>query len=222
MTVLAETKSIRVLLVEDHEVVRTGLRVLMEKEPAFEILDDVGDGESALEAARSQHPDVMLMDISMPKMNGIEATRRITSEMENIKILCLSMHREKRMIGAMLKAGASGYLVKSCAAKELNAAIQVVASGEIYISPSIAGDVVDEYVRGSPERKKSLHIALSSRERQVLQMIAEEHNTKEIAARMTLSEKTVAAHRLKLMDKLNIHTVAGLTHYAIREGLCDL
>ncbi len=219
---ISQTKSIRVLLVEDHEIVRSGLRALMENESAFTILDDVGDGETALKAARTQHPDVIVMDISMPKMNGIEATRRITSEMPDCKVLCLSMHREKRMIGAMLKAGASGYLVKSCAAQELNAAIHVVASGENYISPSVAGDVVDEYVRGKPESKKSLFTSLTNRERQVLQMIAEEHNTKEIASTMDLSEKTVAAHRLKLMDKLNIHTVAGLTHYAIREGLCDL
>lgn len=112
--------------------------------------------------------------------------------------------------------------MKSCAAKELNAALQVVAAGEIYISPSIAGDVVEEYVRGRSEQKTSLYTTLTNRERLVLQMIAEEHNTKEIASRMDLSEKTIAAHRLKLMDKLGVHTVAGLTHYAIREGLCDL
>lgn len=214
-------KKIRVLLADDHDIVREGLKSLLAMEPDVEVVADVSDGRTAVRMARELTPDVVVMDIGMPDLNGIDATRQITQELFPVRVLCLSMHTEKHMIGAVLQAGASGYLVKNCAARELNVAIRTVASGKTYLSPDIAGAVVQEYVRGRAMPKGTVYAELSEREREVLQLIAEGRGTKDIASQLFISEKTVAAHRLAVMEKLHLQSVADLTRYAIREGLVE-
>lgn len=215
------TQSIRVLLADDHEVFCQGLEALISRQPDLEIVATVGTGHSAVQLASELRPDVVVMDISMPGLNGIDATRQITGELSSVRVLCLSMHKELNLITAMLRAGASGYLAKNCAARELLGAIRAVASGQTYISPAIAGELVHEYVRSRPEPEGSAFSQLSHREREVLQLIAEGRNTKEIAAILGLSDKTVAAHRLKLMETLHLYTIADLTRYAIRQRLVE-
>ena len=212
---------IHVLLADDHTIVREGLRSLLERETDIEVVADVEDGRAAVRAVSETRPDVVIMDVSMPDMNGIEATRQITSAAPKTKVICLSMHRERKFVGAMLRAGASGYVLKNDVARELTEAIRRVMSGGTYLSPAIAGDVVRHYVRGRPPEKGAF-ADLSEREREVLQLIAEGLSTKEVAAKLYVSEKTVAAHREHIMAKLNLHTVVDLTRYALREGLSEL
>lgn len=213
--------SIRVLLADDHAIVREGLRSMLEREPGVEIVADVGDGRTAVKTALQVKPDLVIMDISMPDLNGIEATRQITTELKRTKVICLSMHREKKFVGAMLRAGASGYVLKNDVTKELTDAVRKVMSGGLYLSPVMAADVVKEFVRGRPPEKGAF-ADLSEREREVLQLIAEGSSTKDIATRLHLSEKTVAAHREHIMAKLDLHSVVDLTRYALREGIAHL
>jgi DNA-binding NarL/FixJ family response regulator len=214
-------EKVKILLVDDHEVLRDGLAALIDRHTDMEIVAAVGSGSSAVRLAREMRPDVVVMDIGLPDLNGIDATRQITDRESAPRVLCLSVHREQNLIGEMFHAGATGYLVKNCAGRELVDAIRTVASGQTYISPAVAGDVVQEYVRGRPHRGDSVYTTLSDREREVLQLIAEGCNTKDIAVRLGISEKTVAAHRLNLMRTLDIHSIADLTRYAIREGLVE-
>jgi len=214
-------KTIRVLLADDHEVLRDGLIALIERHSDIEVIAAVGSGREAVRLARELRPDVVLMDIGMPDLNGIDATRQITNDLLATRVLCLSIHKEQTLVGAMLRSGASGYLIKNCAGRELVEAIRTVASGKTYISPEIAGDMVQTYVRGRAEESRNVYSDLSEREREVLQLIAQGLNTKEIAERLGISEKTVAAHRLNLMKILKIETVAELTRYAIRQGLVE-
>lgn len=214
-------RAIEILLADDHEVMRDGLRSFIERQPGLEVVAAVGTGRSAVRLAKKMRPDVVLMDIGMPDLNGIDATRQITGTLKGVKVLCLSMHKEQSMVGSMLRAGAAGYIVKSCAGRELVRAVHTVASGQTYISPAIAGDVVQEYVRGRPEPAGSVYAELSEREREILQLIAEGRCAKEIAGDLGISDKTVAAHRLKLMEKLDCRSVADLTRYAIRQGLVE-
>lgn len=214
-------KQIKIMLADDHDVMRDGLASLIAGQADMEVVAAVGTGRSAVRVVTQLHPDVVVMDIGMPDLNGIDATRKIISAGSSARVLCLSMHKDQNTIGSMLRAGASGYLVKNCAARELVDAIRTVASGETYISPAIAGDVVQEYVRARPEPAGSVYAELSEREREVLQLIAEGRNTKEIADDLGISDKTVAAHRLKLMDKLDCHSVADLTRYAVRQRLVE-
>ena len=213
------TKTIRVLLADDHEVMRDGLEALISSQANMEIVGAVGTGRSAVRLAKEMRPDVIVMDIGMPDLNGIDATRKIVNETPHVRVLCLSMHKERGKIEAMFQAGASGYLVKDCAGRELLDAVRTVASGNIYISPGIAGDLVQTFIRGEREPATGIYSDLTVREREVLQGIAEGRNTKEIAADLDISDKTVAAHRLNLMDKLECQSVADLTRYAIRQGL---
>ncbi|MDH3694025.1 MAG: response regulator transcription factor [Gammaproteobacteria bacterium] len=208
----------RVILADDHKIVLDGLRALLEKQPCVEIVDEVQDGLSALESTRKNHPDIVVMDSSMPEMNGIEATRRICSEIENVKVLSLSMHSENRFVLAALEAGASGYLLKDCASEELLLALRTIKSGQVYLSPAITRTALDGYKSIDTQRPTVFSI-LTEREREVLQLLAEGFATKEIAERLDLSLKTIGTHREHLMEKLEIHTIAGLTKYAIREGL---
>lgn len=212
---------IHVLLADDHAIVREGLRSLLEREPDIEVVAEVEDGRAAVNAASKKRPDVVVMDISMPDLNGIEATRQITSASRKTKVICLSMHHERKFVGAMLRAGASGYVLKNDVAREITEAIRRVMSGGTYLSPVVAGDVVRHYVRGRPPEKGAF-ADLSEREREVLQLIAEGLSTKEAAAKLQLSEKTIAAHREHIMDKLNLHSVVDLTRYALREGISEL
>ncbi|MEE8583468.1 MAG: response regulator transcription factor [Acidobacteriota bacterium] len=211
--------SIRILLVDDHEVFLDGLRALLDRQPDMEVVGDAKGGRRAVRLARQTLPQVVVMDASMPGLNGFEATRQIVAEVPEVKVLCLSMHSEERFVLAMLDAGASGYLLKECALEELVRAVRSVAANQVYLSPGIAGIVVEACRAGQHQDRASAFSLLTAREREVLQLIAEGHATKEIAAQLYLSVKTIGTHREHLMDKLKIHSVAGLTKYAIRQEL---
>ncbi|MFH1739737.1 MAG: response regulator transcription factor, partial [bacterium] len=208
----------RILLAEDHEVVREGLRSLLEKEKDLEIVGEAGDGRTAAQLVREKLPKVILMDITMPDLNGIDASAQILSEFPNMKIIILSMHAEQEYIQRALHAGVRGYMLKDGAYQELVNAIRTVLRGDIYLSPGITGIVVGKYL----EKTKTESSAISSltlREREILQLLAEGLTAKEIATRLNLSTKTIEVHRQRIMDKLDIHNVVQLTRYAIREGL---
>jgi two-component system, NarL family, response regulator LiaR len=213
---------LKILLADDHEIVRSGLRSLLEQESDMDVVADVGDGRRAVELAAKLNPDVIVMDISMPGLNGTAATKRILSESPEMKILALSAHTDKRFVSDMLKAGASGYLPKSCAPEELVKAIREIQSGGIYLSPKIAGVVVDGFVKTGSDPDRGAGVHLSDREREVLQMIAEGKSSKEIGVAFHISTRTVDTHRQRLMDKLDLHTIAELTKFAVREGLTEL
>lgn len=207
----------RLLLADDHQLFLEGLRALVEPEPELEVVDQVGDGREALAAATRLRPDLVVMDLAMPGLNGIEATRRITAELAGVRVLALSMHPEARFVEAALDAGAVGYLLKSCVFEELLRAIRTVLTGRTYLSPSIS-DVVVESLRRRP-RPGGAFALLSDREREVLQLLAEGHSTKQVASLLSLSPKTIHSHRERVMEKLGIDNLAGLIRYALREGL---
>ena len=215
-------KKIRVLLAEDHQIVREGLRRLVAGEPDMEVAGEAADGRAALREAERTKPDVVIMDLSMPALNGIEATRQIAGRPGAPRVICLSMHNEQKMVSAMLQAGAAGYLLKSCASRELAEAIRTVASGKTYHSPDVAGQVVDAFVRTRLAPKGSVFGQLTDREREIVQLIAEGPSAKEIAARLSISQKTVLAHRLHVLKKLSLHSDAELTRYALKQGLTEL
>ncbi len=216
-------KAIRVLIADDHNVLREGLRSLLEQQSDIEVICDVGDGRTAIEETRRLTPDVVVMDISMPDLNGIDAARQIVSDLFHAKVLCLSVHRERTLVLAMLEAGASGYLLKTSAGEELIHAVRTVAAGETYLSPPIAGDLVQHHLHHANEGKRNdAYVELTEREREVIQLIAEGHHTKDIAERLYISPKTVLAHRENSMKKLNVSSIAELTRYALREGLSEL
>lgn len=214
--------NIKVLLVDDHKIVREGLRSLLEKEGDIKIVAEADNGRTAAQRATEMLPDVVVMDIAMPEMNGIEATRRITAENPEIRVLALSMHSARRFVSEALSVGAKGYLLKDCAADELVRAIRTVAADKIYLSPDIADQIVKDYVKNLPDSPPAALNMLSTREKEVLQLIAEGRNTKEIAFTLNVSIKTIETHRQQIMKKLNLQSVAGLTRYAIREGLTPL
>ena len=217
---------IRVLLVDDHEIVRSGLKSLLAKEMDIEVVGEAENGREAIKAVESLAPDVVVMDIAMRESNGIDATREIVAKYDRVRIVALSMHSESRYISEMLAAGASGYLLKDCAFDELATAIRAVSEGRTFVSHGAADVVLADYVRRvaiSPrETGTQPGRALSPREREVLQLIGGGLSTKEIAARLGLSAKTVETHRRQIMDKLGIYHIAGLIKYAVREGLASL
>jgi DNA-binding NarL/FixJ family response regulator len=217
------TTKIRVLIADDHQIVRDGLRSLLEKEPDMEVIAAVEDGRTTVRLVEELQPDVVIMDISMPGLNGIEATRKITHDFPNIKIIALSMHDDGRFVTNMLKAGASGYLLKDCAFKELTKAIHVVVrTGKSYLSPDITDVVVSSYVTGTPGSEPLLYTALTPREREVLQLVVEGKTSSQIAAILYVSVKTVETHRTQLMRKLKINNLADLVKYAIKEGITSV
>ncbi len=210
---------VRILLADDHEIMLGGLRSLIEREPGLEVVAEARDGAQAVAMAREVEPDLVLMDVSMPGLNGIEATRRIRSRQPLTRVLCLSSHSDPVMVEAMLEAGASGYQLKDHAVDELVRAIGVVMANETYLSPRVAGGVVQAMLSGSGSAAASKRAQLTEREREVLQLIAEGFSNKQMAERLNVSAKTVGTHREHIMAKLDIHTVAGLTKYAIQLGL---
>ncbi|MFQ5674326.1 MAG: response regulator [bacterium] len=213
---------LKILLADDHKIVRDGLHSLLKKEAGMEVIGEADNGRETVQLAREMEPDIIIMDISMPDLNGVEATRQIISNSPEAKIIALSMHSDKRFVKGILSAGAKGYLLKDSAFEELVDAIHTVVSGKFYLSSGIAGVVVKDYI-GSKSAKNLLNSdLLSAREREVLQLIAEGKSTKEVAATLHVSVKTIETHRQKIMQKLNIHSVAGLTRFAIREGLSSL
>lgn len=212
--------SIRILLADDHELVRAGFRALLDKQPGMEVIGEAKDGREAVAAARDKAPDVVVMDLAMPGMGGIEATRQITADLPGgIKVLCLSMHSDRRWVLPFLEAGGAGYLIKDSALEELEKAIRAVMAGQTYLSSAVAGAVVEAYKTGRSDAPGAAASLLTGREREVLQLVAEGHSNKEIAARLCLSPKTIGTYRERLMQKLDIHTVTGLVKYAIREAL---
>jgi len=214
--------SIRILLADDHKITRQGLRSLLEKQPDMEVVAEAEEGRTAVRLVRELVPNVVIMDVSMPDLNGMEATRQIVGEFPNVKIIALSMHSDSLFVTEMLRSGASGYLLKDCAFEELERAIRTVVADKTYLSPSISGLVVDDYLHRLSKADFSDSEVLTDREREVLQLMAEGKSTKQIALRLHISVKTVETHRRQIMNKLDIHTVAELTKYAIRKGLTSL
>ena len=210
---------IRIVVADDNEALRKSLRDLFGTTDDIEVVAMAADGYQALELARAMNPDLVVMDVSMPDLNGVEATRRISSELPAVKVLCFSMHGDQRFVGAALEAGASGYLLKDYAVEDLVQAIRAVAAGETYLCPPIAGTVVEAYKAARGNADPSAYSLLTAREREVLQLVAEGWTSREIAAKLFVSERTVATHRRHLAEKLGIGSVAGLTKYAIRHGL---
>jgi DNA-binding NarL/FixJ family response regulator len=214
--------SIKILLADDHNLIREGLRALISEEPGMAVIAEAEDGRIAVQLTAKLSPDVVIMDISMPGLNGIDATRQILSKSPAPKIIALSMHMERRMILEMLNAGASGYLLKDCAFGEVIRAIETVMSNCTYLSPRIADIIVKDYVNRVPRTDLSSLTLLSPREREVLQLLAEGSKTRDIAATLHISAKTVDTYRLQIMEKLGIHSIAELTKFAIREGLTSI
>jgi DNA-binding NarL/FixJ family response regulator len=215
-------KPIRILLADDHKILRASLRELLENQPCLEIVAEADQGKKAVQLCLKHSPDIALMDISMPDLNGIEATRQITNRCAKTKVIILSAHSDHHFVTDVFKAGASGYLLKDCDTDDLLSAIRIVASGETYLCPRIATIVRDEYLHVLMGKESAASSILTVREREVLQLIAEGKSAKEIAFSCNLSVKTIEAHRQRIMAKLNIHSVAELTKYAIREGLTSL
>lgn len=212
----------RILLVDDHKMVRDGLRALIEKEPKLSVVGEAADGRTAVLLARELSPQLVVMDLTMPAMNGMIATRQILAANRNVKVLVLSMHADRRFVAETLSAGAAGYLLKDGAFEELVLAIKVVMEGKTYLSPAIAGLVVDDYKKRLGAADPAMAPVLSGRESEVLQLLAEGRSTKEIAASLKISAKTIESHRHQIMSKLGLSSIAELTKYAIREGLTSV
>jgi DNA-binding NarL/FixJ family response regulator len=212
----------KILLCDDHKIFREGLKTLIASDRSLRVVGEAADGNDAVSLAASLHPNLIIMDISMPGLNGIEATRKIIAAHKGLKIIVLSMHSDRRFVSEALRAGAKAYLLKDSAFEELSAAIRSVCAGKTYLDPAVATAVVDDYVGRLSEREKSAFTQLSDREREILQLVAEGRSTKEIATALKLSIKTVDTHRNRIMEKLQIDSVAGLTKYAVREGLTTL
>jgi DNA-binding NarL/FixJ family response regulator len=210
--------TVRVLLADDHTLVRAGLRKLLESIPGMEVVGEAGDGLQLLDMVEKLQPQVVLMDIAMPGLNGLEATGRLIKSWPSIRVLILSMHQNAEYVRQALRQGAVAYLLKDAAPLELEWALAAVLRGETYLSPAVSKGVVSDYVHRLRSEEQPAD-ALTPRQREVLQLIAEGQSTKEIARRLDLSVKTVETHRTQLMKQLDIHEVAGLVRYAIREGL---
>jgi len=214
--------SVRVLLVDDHQMMRDGLRAILGRRSDFEVVGEADDGRTALAQASSLQPDVVVMDVGMPQMNGIEATRRLKKETPGSRVVALSTHSDKRYVLNMIEAGASGYVLKEAASEDLLRAVEAASLGEHYLSPQITGAVFEPWRNTASRGKSSAYRNLGTREREVLQLLAEGKTSKEIAARLNLAVKTVETHRRNIGQKLDLHSIAELTKYAIREGLTSL
>lgn len=215
--------TIRLLIGDDHQMMREGLKSLIAKETGMTVVGEAENGEALVELARKTSPHVVVVDVTMPDLNGIEATRKIIKENPGIKVVGLSGHPDRHFVREMLKAGASAYILKQTAYEELLRAIREVMAGRTYLSPEVTQGLVDSYVRSTPRKGENPAFAtLTNREREVLQLMAEGQSSKEIASKLGVSVKTVETHRRNIMEKLNLHSVAELTKYAIREGITSL
>ena len=212
---------IRILIADDHKIFREGLRTLLRSRDDIEVIGEADNGRTVVSLASQLEPDIVIMDVAMPDLNGIEATRQITTTRADAKVLALSMHSDSRFVTRMLQAGAHGYLLKDCAFEELTLAIDTIVTEGVYLSPGVTGVVVRDYMQHLSTTESSTPL-LSSREREVLQLVAEGLTTKDIATKLHISVKTVESHRRQIMDKLEIRSVAELTKYAVREGLTSL
>jgi DNA-binding NarL/FixJ family response regulator len=215
-------RPIRIMLVDDHNVVRRGLAALLEMEGGFDVVAEAEDGETALRRAGEVQPDVVMLDLSMPRLNGLETARRLRRQLPQIQVLVLSMHEDEEFVAQALQAGAGGYVLKRSMEEELFLALRAVASGNVFVSPAVARPIVDEYLRraGSPTERSGP--ALTSREREVLQLIAEGRTTTEVAQALSISSHTAVRHRANLMQKLGVHNQADLIRLAIERGLVVL
>jgi DNA-binding NarL/FixJ family response regulator len=212
-------KPIRVILADDHTLVRAGMRALLEKLPGVKVVGEADDGREALQLVKRHRPEVVLMDISMPGLNGLEASARMAVEFPDVRVIILSMHNNEEYYWRALKAGAAGYLLKKAAAAELETALEQVVHGEIYLSREISMQIAKKFpMQGIAGRKSPLE-QLTSRQREILQLVAEGQNTKQIGEILKLSPKTVEYHRMKLMDGLKVHDIPGLVRFALRVGL---
>ena len=214
--------NIGILIADDHRLFRDGLRTLLETQTGISVVGETDDGPGTVAAVDELRPDIVLMDISMPGLNGVETARKILSRNGAVRIIMLSMHSDQRFVIESLKVGAMGYLLKDCAFEELLAAIRAVCGNQVYLSRSINESVIKEYITAAKTLPGSAFSILSAREREVLQLVAEGKTTKETAARLHVSVKTIETHRKQIMDKLNIRSVAELTKYAVRQGLTPL
>jgi len=214
--------SIRILLADDHKITRQGLRSLLEQQDDMEVVAEAENGRTAVALVDELLPDVVIMDVTMPDLNGVEATHQIVSKYPDVKVIALSMHSDTLFVTEMLRSGASGYLLKDCAFEELARAIRAVMNDKTYLSPSISAVVVEDYLHRLSKADFSASGILTDREREVLQLMAEGKSTKQIALKLHISIKTVETHRRQIMNKLDIHTVAELTKYAVRKGLTSL
>ncbi len=214
--------SIKILLADDHKIIRDGLRTLIESEPDMKVIAEAKNGREAVKLSRDAPPDVIIMDITMPDMNGIDAARAILEEVPTVKVIALSMHSDKRFVLGMLDAGASGYLLKDSAFDELARAVHTVVNHQIYLSPKIADIVVKHSIRKSVGVERTAFTDLTMREREVLQLMSEGLSMGKIASRLNLSVKTIETHRSNIKDKLGVHSMSELVKYAIREGLTSL
>ena len=214
--------SVNVLLADDHKIVRDGLRILIENHGDMNVVAEAENGQKAINLARELRPEVIIMDISMPDINGIDATRKITSDFPGIKVIALSMHTDRHFVVGMLEAGAAGYLLKDCAFEELVSAIHTVLENHTYLSPTITDIVVRNYVKKASKTSVVSSAELTARERELLQLLAEGMTAKQIAKTLRVSVKTVETHRRNIAQKLGAGSVAELIKYAIREGLTTL
>lgn len=213
---------VRILLADDHRIMRDGLKALLEKHTSLQVVAEADSGLQTLALARESRPDIVIMDIAMPDLNGIEATRQLKEELPDVRVIALSMHSDRRFVTEVLKAGALAYVLKQSAFEDLVEAIRAVKAGRRFLSGEILDAVVSDYLGQITGSDYPAFLRLSDRERQVLQLIAEGNSTKEIAFKLRVSVKTVETHRQNLMNKLDIRSLAGLTKFAIREGLTSL
>ena len=213
---------VRIALADDHKLFRMGLRQLIERHPEVSIIGEAATGLEAISIAKEYTPDVVLMDISMPELNGIEAARRLHEELPEVRVVIVSMHSDRRYVLEALRSGVRGYLLKDSSPEEIFRAIQKVMSNQFYLSPQINEQVIAGFVQQGGSTAPSAFDILSGREREVLQLLAEGKSTKQIADLLNLSAKTVETHRMHIMDKLDLHTLPELTRYALREGLTSL
>jgi two-component system response regulator NreC len=214
---------IRVLLADDHTIVRKGIRSLLDGEPNIEVVGEAEDGREAVDKVEQLTPDIVLMDITMPRLNGLEATRQIKKLFPQVNVLVLTMYTNEEYIFQLLQAGASGYLVKQSAPGELVSAIYAVHRGDSFLSPAISKTIIDEYLRQNEDTShEDSYNALTLREREVLQLITEGCSNREVAEKLHISIKTVGVHRVNLMEKLNIHNTTELVKYALRKGIISL
>jgi two-component system, NarL family, response regulator NreC len=217
-----EYAKVRVLLADDHTILRAGLKMMLNAQPDIEVVGEASDGRQALEEAVRLQPDVILMDITMPELNGIEATRQIKKLLPDTRILVLTMHENEGYLFQMLRAGASGYMLKEAADTDLISAIRVVSSGRFYLSATAQSMMVSDYLqRVNTGEERDSYSALTEREREILKLVAEGYTNNQIAERLFISPKTVDTHRTHIMDKLNLHSRAELVKYAMRRGLLE-
>ena len=210
---------LRILLADDHTVVRQGLRKVLEERPEWQVVAEAGDGRDAVRLAEQHKPDVAVVDVAMPLLNGIEATRQIVRRAPQTKVLVLSMYSDEAYVTQMLKAGATGYLLKDSADVDLLEAVQAVSQGKSFFSPAVARLMSDDYARQRGENAVDRYESLSEREREIFQLVAEGKTNKEIAALLFISPSTVETHRARIMEKLDLHSAAEIVLYAVRRGV---